>query len=203
MNRLVSFACLALLLTIVSVFMERSSYAAYIQYTYTAEVFSANDIFSEVSGTFSGGALFEERTGGSNNPSLYTFSGTPFFFAAEIPGAAVNSDTGVVQVADDGGSFPTYGDYVRIAMNNSQYLYVSDFITYNNSVFAGTDIPTISVLNSLPNGIFSIFDRNTNEYVLQARLTSQSFDPVPIPGAVWLFASGLVGLAGIRSILKK
>ena len=69
-----------------------------------------------------------------------------------------------------------------------------------------------SVLSSVENGAGSIiYDRISKSEVLQFRFDDQlsnlgimklNFEAVPVPGTVWLLASGLVGLVGTR-IRKK
>jgi hypothetical protein len=45
-------------------------------------------------------------------------------------------------------------------------------------------------------GLFTVYDKIDMSGDVTVNAT-------PIPGAVWLFASGLVGLAGIRRKIKK
>ncbi|MGD0237052.1 MAG: VPLPA-CTERM sorting domain-containing protein [Syntrophorhabdales bacterium] len=50
--------------------------------------------------------------------------------------------------------------------------------------------------SSIPNGAYVLADSTTHqEYVMR--------NPVPIPAAVWLLGSGLIGLAGIRRRFRK
>ena len=47
----------------------------------------------------------------------------------------------------------------------------------------------------------AIPDQNTNTYAQSVSLAVVS--PVPVPGAVWLLGSGLIGLVGIRKKIRK
>jgi len=70
-----------------------------------------------------------------------------------------------------------------------------------------------TVLSSVNNGIGSvIYDTILADEVLRFRFDDQlsnsdirelNFEVVPIPAALWLFASGLIGIIGIRRNLKK
>jgi|GEM_PF-3214017 len=63
-----------------------------------------------------------------------------------------------------------------------------------------------ATLNITPSGEFSIVfsestsgnDKMTLEYIKVTATGSDTSSPVPVPAAVWLFGSGLVGIVGIR-----
>jgi len=48
----------------------------------------------------------------------------------------------------------------------------------------------------------SIGPDGKNDYYFVLGIGVQPTNPVPIPGAVWLLGSGLVGLAGLRKFRK-
>ena len=58
--------------------------------------------------------------------------------------------------------------------------------------------------NILPNRqtISLLFLDGETIYGTNTSIDAVSIDAVPIPGAVWLFASGLLGLVGIRRRVK-
>lgn len=199
MNRLISFTCFVIVFCFLLIGTQQKSFAALVNFDFTAEITSASGSFSGVSGIFTGGAIFEERTGGSSNPSTYLFMGSPFNFYANVPSAPINLSSCIIEVADNYGLF---GDYVVIGRSTSDYIYSADFVTRSDSVFSGNDIPSISILNNFQDGLFNVYDLQTSEIVLQADIISHNFNAVPIPGAVWLLGTGLVGFIGFRKRMK-
>ena len=81
-----------------------------------------------------------------------------------------------------------------------------------NSVQSGNDSFTLATLSFDAVGLGTsqlgfVFDewndiKGSDNMILQTDPGTGTVNVVPIPGAVWLFASGLVGLAGIRRKLR-
>jgi len=75
----------------------------------------------------------------------------------------------------------------------------------NSATFAGSDF-TVDLLTLAPNGLSGLFDNSnirTNFTVDTLNINVTSISAVPVPAAIWLFGSGLIGLAGVARSRKK
>ena len=65
------------------------------------------------------------------------------------------------------------------------------------------DLPSILGTSNVFVGFTSATGEDTGDHDILSWQFIDTYNPVPIPGAIWLLGSGLIGLAGIRKKLKK
>ena len=111
--------------------------------------------------------------------------------------AVLTSDSGGVEVFQDIGTGTSYGEYDVSAADNGQFVSITlnadalDNINNGAGLFAIGG--AVSTIDSTPNNEI-IFASSGEPSVPAPYLTLTT---VPIPAAIWLFGSGLIGLAGL------
>ncbi|MBT8440572.1 MAG: VPLPA-CTERM sorting domain-containing protein [Gammaproteobacteria bacterium] len=179
--------------------MAATADASLVTVNFTANVTSAQNSFAGAGPTVSGSFTFDTVQGtdfnGTSNLGVYQFSGSPYGFSVTVNNFGTLSGTNtLVQIGDDGAALPGF-DTVQFAGNQGNIQASLDWSGPTSS-FSGDDITTVSVIQGM-NPFFVI--REFGQIDLQATITSTSFDTsaVPVPAAVWLFCSGLLGLIAI------
>lgn len=157
---------------------------------------------------------FYEFSGVSYDASV---SGTGFSFNNEAPIGVVVNDNLLLTADDTGGILPagTY-DWIEIlgstasdingpnTPGNGQEWTLAFFADDANWFSDGSVIPDSLPLNYTALLVGIDLDANGDEIGLVfATVDSVAISTVPVPAAVWLFASSLVGLAGIAKHKRK
>ena len=115
----------------------------------------------------------------------------------------------------DGGAYNAWNAWGYVSLPHSGWLNdyslsSSEFsaFTIKDGVRHATDMLALS--NAISTSFTLASDDNVNFFITDNRGYSDnvggislSVDPVPIPGAVWLLGSGLIGLVGFRKKFRK
>lgn len=120
-----------------------------------------------------------------------------------------SSNTGprdfALQYSTDGSSFITFASYQVLANSSPNTPWSS--ATHNSAYTINQDLSAISALDNKPSIFLRLIDQDTvsaNGGTVASGGTDRidnfaiSASPVPIPAAIWLFASGLLGVTGLR-----
>lgn len=103
---------------------------------------------------------------------------------------------GIADVTDRNPEIPVMGS--GIYSNPSQMLYFeltkTPFTLQANGISLTLPVGAILVFHDE----FATWDRDYNDFVFALSQTAPSVAPTPIPGAVWLLGSGLLGLVGFK-----
>lgn len=148
-------------------------------------------------------ALLWSSTGGGKTGTLTqavyeptaSYGPVELKFAYDVPITIIN---GTAQLYGSNAQ-PIYGSYgtqIGTTINltgRSGWQYVN--ATFGGSSFSGYDWYTVVFYGNLP--------ENDKLYIDTVSLKVTEGTPVPLPGAVWLLSSALVGMAGIRRFRKK
>jgi hypothetical protein len=98
------------------------------------------------------------------------------------------------------GNFTKQGD-IKLNLGSGVDFTNNEFSS-NGHIIALADIFNISLLTSLVGNNLSVSNvagviQNLTVTASMIPLAPQSTAPVPVPGAIWLFGSGLIGLLGL------
>lgn len=140
----------------------------------------------------------------------YTFSGT-VQEQVDLYDFIIGWDVDIELIYDDDGTFTSYdsGIYFDILNTSGNPQYGADYrgswmnetITDEFNVrFDSQYNDQYAILNWDPSTLSGTFEYETSSNFVRGTLTA---GPVPIPGALWLLGSGLLGLVGIRRKTKR
>ena len=155
-----------------------SAQAAFINYTITGDVLLGDEFDWNAFDLTAGDTI--TVTGMFDDSVISSGSGTIFF----------NSGSGNTMTLN-------VGTKIFTASNDEGFLTDSPSITLSNFDLIGFDYLATSGINSAPATFSSshpYFDDIDN--MIGQWQTTVEFSPVPVPAAVWLFGSGLIGLVG-------
>lgn len=132
---------------------------------------------------------------GNPGDAFLVFNSLPYEYSVQIDNFGTLSGSSILtQVGDDGAILPNQ-DTFQVVGDDTQYQ-VSIVWSGPITTFSGNGIPDVSVLAGMTPQL-NIRNKLTFEYEMFGSLTSLSVATVPVPAAVWLFGSGLMGLIGI------
>ena len=79
-----------------------------------------------------------------------------------------------------------------------------DFVGTNGLILSSDIIPGVGTMNSFDDGLIHFIPSGLDTDTITATLSSYSFQtsPVPIPAAIWLFGTALIGLVGFSKRRK-
>ncbi len=148
----------------------------------------------------------------ATSPSTNPFASSPQFGSAtyyEIPNTfslAIN-DASIPITTEKFHVFvwndaPSLGDHDGIVITNmgmpTSYFFTVGVTNLPSDTFNDDSLPTTSI-----NGILALEKYTSDDYLRGSAGMVASTSPVPIPPAIWLFGSGLVGLVGLRRRCRK
>jgi hypothetical protein len=176
-----------------------STQAAIVRVDFTAEITLATGELSDAHGTISGTALYKMDGQDLNNSSFtgeYAQLSKQLGLTANIDGVDdLNLDYMFVQVGH--GVNIEYVSLIAGEINGT--IGQLHFRNETGTSLDDDSIPTPAELGTMDPVLFSYIKRSPDEVGrIEADLVSASFSVVPIPAAVWLFASALAGLGWIR-----
>ncbi len=134
-----------------------------------------------------------------NDTASWTFDITDDGFNPALEN--ITAATVSLDLRDDAGYFLSYDLIWEVAQLSTGNTVIDTW-----EVQTGTEVLTITSLTSLNNSgtlsmtleaVFGDF------YFDQATLNADAAPEVPVPAAVWLFGSGLIGLAGVARAKRK
>jgi hypothetical protein len=134
----------------------------------------------------------------SSIPVARTGDPAPWFVTFELMELS-NVSLGVIGDSDSGGTFTVTSlrltEYEDDAVNIA---FGTDDLVANPNPFEPDSIDQLLVADNLAPNRYALAvngygDTNYNDFV-----TRLSVEPVPLPAAAWLFASGLIGLFAVR-----
>jgi hypothetical protein len=148
---------------------------------------------------FTGNVDFSLGYGGLNNGDTVTVAGV-------FDDSVLSGGSGTIGF--DSGSGNTLsiaaGSYTFTEANDALYTTTGAYITLNSGALFDFNYQAISGINSAPADFDSFFTSFLSDVYLSGTWnTTVQTSPVPVPAAVWLFGSGLLGLMGIARRRKK
>lgn len=179
--------------------MPSLAMAAPVTVSFTSNTFGTGSLAG--AGPISGSFTFDSEgtdLNGSADIGLYSFSGLPYGFLADITNFGTLSASSVLVQVGDNGQFLPNMDTVQIAGNSGNYEVRIDWSAPMDT-FSGDGIPDLATLGMMsPLLVITNSLTGFTEWLAPLSDISYSTAPVPVPSAVWLFASGLGVMGWLR-----
>ena len=194
---------LIILIAVISMLTSPPVVAAPIRVDFTANITLAQGVYAGASGAAVGTVVYDDNAIDQDPGPLgsYPAVGAPFQFQATLPvGPSFDFSISVLTVDNQ---VTTTQDIVQLQGDIFELpsTFLIPFLDFRGdpTTLGSQDIPTINQILSFATKQFFIFetDGGTGGLVLAADITSLNIAPVPLPPAIWLFGSGLLGLIGI------
>jgi len=190
------------LLGYVSLAVAFSAEATILSFNYTGQIISNPDGIVSVGTGFSGSFSYDDGLVGSSNSNGTLYS--PVNFSLSIDGTDINF-SGLVNV-DDNSTFTLPGnDVLQIGsagiapspdLNGTLLQGITiDLVDSTQTTLSGEGLPLNINLVDWTSKLLVI--RSTESLNLTFGSIDSLVSAVPVPAAVWLFGSGLLGLAGM------
>lgn len=184
--------------------------AAVVRVDFTGTIGESAGVLAGTTGVVSGFVIYNSAgVPTQTSPAIYRFAGDPYALSVSVPGISpVTSQEFDAVVGDDGSDTPyDLIDFFAIAALHLTTpelsdLFVAIYWQGPTSSFTGETIPTPAELTPLTAG-FGVWQHGNLNPLLSAVVTTQFTAVVPVPPAVWLLGTGIVGLGGRHWVRRK
>ena len=155
---------------------------------------TAGMTYNEVNAWLAPGGLYEDWRRASNEEALALWSAFSIDLSPGAPSSATGWNQNVVNIASYLGNTSNHSDYPQMLLgvtnstSTSGYLYEVGAWIRRDSLYADPVTTYVTLHSTLHDN--NVRNDNVGTYLVR------EVSAVPIPAAIWLFGSGLIGLVG-------